>query len=71
MVVPRHLFTNNPSHLFQINPLHARPLRASNLHATKHTSAYMWPKCGPTRVRRRQVTALAQARYAGCARQVC
>jgi hypothetical protein len=30
MVVPRHLFTNNPSHLFQIN--HARPLRATNLH---------------------------------------
>jgi hypothetical protein len=35
MVVPRHLFTNNPSHLFQI--LHARPLCATNLHARRPT----------------------------------
>jgi hypothetical protein len=48
-VVPRHLLTNNHSHLFQSNPLHARPLRATNLHAPNHTSTYRWPNDGPAR----------------------
>jgi hypothetical protein len=46
-VVLCHLFTNNPSHLFQINLLHARPLRATNLHAPNHTSAYRLPNGWP------------------------
>jgi hypothetical protein len=48
-VVPRRLFTNNPSQLFQINPLHA----------------YRWPNDGTTRARRTRATTMAQARHAG------
>jgi hypothetical protein len=40
-VVPRILFTNNPSHLFQINPLHTCPPRATNLHVLNHIFAYI------------------------------
>jgi hypothetical protein len=53
-VAPRHLFINNLSQLFQINLLHARSIRASNLHVPKHMS-------GPTPT----ATALAQTRHAG------
>jgi hypothetical protein len=49
MVVPRHLFINNPSQLFQINPLHA----------------YRWLNGGPTWTRRPRAITLAQARHAG------
>jgi hypothetical protein len=49
MVVPRYFFTYNPSQLFQINMLHT----------------YRWPNGGPTRARRPQATALAQARHVG------
>jgi hypothetical protein len=50
-VVPRHLFTNNPSYLFQINLLHARPLRTANLYVPNHASEYRWPNDSPAWVR--------------------
>jgi hypothetical protein len=50
-VIPRNLFTNNPSYLFQINLLHARPLCTTNLYVPNHASAYRWPNGSPTCVR--------------------
>jgi hypothetical protein len=58
-VVPHYIFTNNSSHIFQINPLHARPLRATNLHGPKHTFAYRWPNGGPAWARCLRAAALA------------
>jgi hypothetical protein len=41
-----------------------RPLRATNLHVPKHTSAYRWSNGGPSRARRMRSATLAWARYA-------
>jgi hypothetical protein len=65
MVVPYHLFINNPSHIFQINSMHTCSLRTTNLHVPKHTSAYRWPNDNQARARRPRATTLAQARHAG------
>jgi hypothetical protein len=50
-VVPRYLFTNNPSQLFQINPLHA----------------YRWSNGGPAWARRPRCGPGTSCRPADCA----
>jgi hypothetical protein len=46
-VVPRLIFTNNPSHLFQIKPLHVRPSRNQRPRPKPHPTAYRWPNGRP------------------------